>query len=79
VVLALVGKQTIAWAAPPKRPAGLEPVSVTIGEDAAGLGLEVAPADWTASGEPRREALADGIAGDLHADDGEEWPSVPPA
>jgi len=58
VALALVGKQTIAWAAPPKCPAGLEPVSVTIGEDAAGLGLEIAQVDWTASGAPRREALA---------------------
>lgn len=33
-------------------------MSVTIGEDSAGLGLEVAQADWTASGAPRREALA---------------------
>jgi len=58
VVLALAGKQTIAWSAPPKCPSGLVPASVTIGPDEAGMGLEVAQAEWSGSGAPSREAMA---------------------
>lgn len=58
MALVLAGRQTIPWAAPPKCPAGFAPVSVTIGPDGAGMGLEVARAQWTGTGAPGREALA---------------------
>lgn len=52
------GKQTIAWQAPPKVPAGMTCVSVTIGRDPANMGVEVAQATWSRSGTPTREAMA---------------------
>lgn len=58
VVLAVAGKQTIIWSAPRKCPAGLVPTSVTIGPDQAGMGLEVAQAEWSGGGAPSREAMA---------------------
>ncbi|MCB0977661.1 MAG: hypothetical protein KDB02_09400 [Acidimicrobiales bacterium] len=58
VVVTLGGKQTVAWSAPPKCPAGLVPTSVTIGPDPAGMGLEVALAEWRGNGAPSREAMA---------------------
>lgn len=58
MALQFTGKQTIPWAAPPKCPTSLAPVSVTIGPDDAGMGLEVARAEWSGSGAPRREAMA---------------------
>lgn len=58
MVLAIAGKQTITWSAPPKCPAGLVPTSVTIGPDQAGMGLEVAQAEWSGSGAPSREVMA---------------------
>lgn len=50
--------QTIPWAAPPKCPISFAPVSVTIGPDDAGMGLEIARAEWSGSGAPIREAMA---------------------
>lgn len=58
MALELAGKQTIPWAAPPKCPASFAPVSVTIGPDDAGMGLEIARAEWSGSGAPSREAMA---------------------
>lgn len=58
MTLALVGQQTNAWAVPGKCPPGLEPASVTIGQDPSGLAIEIAQAVWTAPGVPSRQALA---------------------
>lgn len=52
------GKQTIDWVRPARCPAGLEPRTVTIGPDIAGMGLEVAVAAWSGTGSPTREAMA---------------------
>ncbi|MEX1171820.1 MAG: hypothetical protein WEG56_04315 [Chloroflexota bacterium] len=85
MALALAGNQTVAWARPPRCAAGLAPVSVTIGEDPAGMGLEVAQTDWTGAGTPSREALASLHAARLNkrlcpvvvvaldVDDGDVW------
>lgn len=58
VTLELKGKQTVHWSAPPKLSDHVRPLSVTIGQDPAGMGLEVAQVEWAATAPPTLDVMA---------------------